>query len=420
MTTLWPAPTAGIAVDATVTLPGSKSITNRALVLAALSDQPSVIRRPLFARDTHLMADGLAALGARIDSASDAWTVTPAGLGAAVVDVGNSGTVLRFLPPLATLAAGPVDFDGDDRARHRPVAALLDALRHLGANIEADARLPFTVRGTGRLAGGEVSLDASASSQLVSGLLLSGARFDDGVVVRHHGPPPPSLPHIAMTVAMLRAAGVTVDDSAPSVWRVSPGPVQAPDIEVEPDLSNAAPFLAAALVTGGRVTVTGWPATTTQAGDALRHLLVALGAGVRFDAGCLTVTGAGGVHGLDADLHDIGELAPVLAAVAALADTPSHLRGIAHLRGHETDRLAALAGQLRGLGGRVVDSDDALHITPAPLHGGVFDTFDDHRLATAGAVLGLVVPGVQVVDVATTGKTLPGFVALWDAMLGRT
>lgn len=223
---------------------------------------------------------------------------------------------------------------------------------------------------------------------------------------------------------MLREHGVVVDvddaDPGAATWRVHPGPVRALDREVEPDLSNAAPFLAAALVTGGRVTVPSWPTRTTQAGDALRELLAAMGAEVVLDSDGLTVDGTGSIVGLDADLHDVGELTPVLAVACALASSPSRLRGIGHLRGHETDRLDALATELNRLGGDVEQTRDELIIRPKPLHGGRFETYDDHRMATAGAVLGLVVPGVEVVDVATTAKTLPQFVALWDSMLGST
>lgn len=421
MNELWPAPRAIRPVEATVKLPGSKSMTARAAVLAALADAPSVIRNPLLARDTALMVEGLRALGVAVVEAAGSWEVTPSVLGGQCsIDVGNSGTVMRFLPPLACLAKGSVRFDGDPRARQRPMAPVLSALRALGADIQAHGTgsLPITVQGTGRVTGGRVTLDASQSSQFVSALLLSGARFDRGVVVRHAGAPVPSLPHVAMTLAMLRAAGADVDASAPSAWGVRPGPLRARDIEVEPDLSNAAPFLAAALVTGGRVSVPGWPGQTTQPGAGLPELLTAMGAQVRLDDAGLTVTGGGAVHGIDADLHAVSELAPVIAAVAAVADSPSTLRGLAHTRGHETDRLAALATELGRLGARVTETADGLQIRPAPLAGGVFQTYDDHRLATAAAVLGLVVPGLQVVDVATTAKTLPGFVTLWDAMLG--
>jgi 3-phosphoshikimate 1-carboxyvinyltransferase len=320
---------------------------------------------------------------------------------------------------VAALADGDVAFDGDARARERPLGGVLAALRQLGVDIDDGGRgaLPFTVQGRGGVGGGEVVVDASSSSQFVSGLLLAGARFERGLAVVHDGPPVPSQPHIAMTVAMLGHAGVAVDTETADRWEVGPGPIQARQWVVEPDLSNAAPFLAAALVTSGWVRVPGWPHDTEQPGDQLRHLLAAMGAACLLDDRGLTVHGLGRIQGLDADLRDVGELAPVLAAIAALAETPSHLRGIAHLRGHETDRLAALVRELTALGGDVGETDDGLLIRPARLHGGVFHTYDDHRLATAGAVLGLVVRGVELDDVATTAKTLPGFDRLWTDMV---
>lgn len=423
----WPAPSAPGPVRATVTLPGSKSLTNRALVLAALSEAPSTISAPLRSRDTVLMADGLRALGIGIDERADpgsraeSWTVTPrAPAGPADIDVGNAGTVLRFLPPVAALGAGPVRFDGDPRARERPLGPLVVALRELGAVVHDEGRgaVPLVVDGTGELRGGVADIDASASSQLVSALLLVGARTVHGIELRHVGQGEvPSAPHLRMTEECLRAAGasVAVDDRS---WRVAAGPLRAPDVLIEPDLSNAAPFLAAAVATGGAVRIPRWPARTRQAGDALRALLTAMGGGCELGADGLTATGGGSVRGIDADLREVGELVPVLAALAALAGSPSYLRGVAHLRGHETDRLAALACEINGLGGDVREASDGLEIRPRPLHGGLFRTYDDHRMAMAGAVLGLVVPGVRVENVATTGKTLPGFVELWEDMLG--
>jgi len=419
VTSLWPAPLATAPVDATVALPGSKSMTNRALLLGAVADGPSVVRRPLRARDTELMARAVRALGVGVTDHDGDWHLVPGPLaGEADIDVGLAGTVMRFVPPLAGLAEGRVHFDGDPRARERPLGPLLEALRQVGVRVEDGGRgaLPFTVAGRGAVAGGTVRIDASASSQFVSALLLAAARFDKGVEVCHDGPPVPSQPHIAMTVDMLRASGVDVTGGTDR-WRVGPGPVRARDIDVEPDLSNAAPFLAAAVVTGGRVTVPGWPRRTTQAGDALRGLLEQVGATVTLDDGGLTVRGAGRLPGLDADLHEVGELTPVLAALCALADGPSRLRGVAHLRGHETDRLAALATELSRLGAAVSEAGDGLAIRPQKLSGAVFGTYDDHRMAQAGAVLGLVVPGVQVADVETTRKTLPDFVGMWGAML---
>ncbi|WP_280232725.1 3-phosphoshikimate 1-carboxyvinyltransferase [Nocardia cyriacigeorgica] len=416
----WPAPHVDAPVHATVTLPGSKSITNRALILAALADGPSTITGALRSRDTNLMIDALRALGAQIDGAAETLTVTPAPLTAGTVDCGLAGTVMRFLPPLATLATGEVAFDGDAQARVRPLRTILDALRGLGADIDGDA-LPFTVHGTGALRGGAVTIDASGSSQFVSGLLLSAARFDEGITVHHDGKALPSMPHIEMTVEMLRRAEVQVEEPADSrkaqTWIVAPGPIAAVDWDVEPDLSNATPFLAAAAVTGGEVSIPHWPRLTTQPGDVIREILVRMGAEARIFDGILTVRGPDRLAGIDIDLHDVGELTPTVAALAALADSPSHLRGIAHLRGHETDRLAALSTEINRLGGNVTETEDGLEIVPAPLGGGRWHSYADHRMATAGAILGLAVPGIEIEDIGTTAKTLPDFVALWERML---
>ena len=423
----WPAPAVGERIDAVVALPGSKSLTNRFLVLAALANGTSRLRRPLRSRDTLLMAQALRTLGAGIDDGTTDslgradWIVTPASLrGGGTVDCGLAGTVMRFLPPVAALCSGPVAFDGDEYARKRPMGPVLESLRALGARIDDDGRgtLPFTVHGEGRMPGGTVTLDASASSQFVSALLLAGARYDDGVTVRHVGPPVPSEPHIEMTIETLRDAGAIVDDSEPNVWRVEPSEINALDVQVEPDLSNAAPFLAAALVTRGKVTVPGWPQHTTQAGDAIRDILDAMGADVSLTREGLTVFGAGDVSGVDVDLHDASELTPVVAAVAALADSPTVIRGVAHIRGHETDRLAALSRELGALGAEVTETDDGLRIRPRPMSGGLFHTYADHRMAMAGAVLGLRVPGLVVEDVGTVAKTLPNFVELWQGMVG--
>lgn len=416
----WTAPTATGPVRATVRLPGSKSMTARALVLAAAATGPSTLGAPLRARDTLLMAAGLRAIGVQVSTVDDTrWVVRPGPLsGPARIDVGLAGTVMRFLPPLAALADGDVVFDGDPRARERPLGPLVRALRELGVTVDSPTDgLPLVVRGRGAVRGGEVTVDASASSQIISGLLLSASRFERGVTVRHVGPPVPSAPHLRMTVAMLRAAGAAVDDGTADCWSVQRGRLAGRGWEIEPDLSGAAPFLAAALVTGGTVTVPGWPCGTTQPGDQLRDLLTRMGGDCALDPRGLTVRGTGRVRGLTADLSAVGELTPVLAALAALADSPSLLTGIGHLRGHETDRLAALARELSALGAGVTELPDGLAIEPRPLGGGEFHTFDDHRLAHAAAVLGLAVPGVVLDDVGCTAKTLPDFPALWDAMV---
>ncbi|PWU59667.1 3-phosphoshikimate 1-carboxyvinyltransferase [Micromonospora globispora] len=417
----WTAPTASDPVGATLRLPGSKSMTARALVLSALASGPSTLFRPLRARDTELMAGGLRAMGAHMSISDDErWLVRPHPLvGPAHVDVGLAGTVMRFVPPVAGLATGRVTFDGDPQARVRPLGPLIGALRSLGVRIDAPATgsLPLVVLGTGRVTGGEVVIDASASSQLVSGLLLAAPRFDRGVVVRHQGPPVPSAPHLRMTVQMLRAAGAAVDDTTPDVWTVEPGPLSGRGWEIEPDLSGAVPFFAAALVTGGEVTLQGWPRSSMQPVEQLRTLLHRMGGEVILTTAGLTVRGTGAVHGLDADLSDVSELTPALAALAMLADSPSRLTGIGHIRGHETDRIAALAREFTALGADITESADGLEIRPRPLRGGTFRTYADHRMVHAAAVAGLAVPGIEVDDVACTSKTMPEFPALWSAMV---
>ena len=454
----WLVPRAPGPVSARVRLPGSKSMTNRALVLAALADSPTLISGPLVARDTQLMAGALRALGCRICELAGTWRVEPAPLGAASpgsgrpgsgqpgsggpavsVDVGNAGTVLRFVPPVAALTGADVTFLGDARVSQRPVGPLLAALRELGVAISDDGTgaVPFVVHGRGSVPGGTVTIDASSSSQLVSGLLLAAPRFGAGAQIRHCGAALPSAPHIEMTVRMLRACGAdvqTVDDEVAGggpgpaslagtggrgpvakIWRVLPGSISPGIIDIEPDLSNAVPFLAAALATGGEVTVADWPSDSLQPAARIIELLGAMGADVRQTPDGLRVRGPGRIDGIGADLSEVGELTPVLTALAALASSPSEFTGIGHLRRHESDRLAALAGEIGKLGGDVRETADGLRIRPSALHaGGVsFDSHDDHRLVMAAAVLGLVTDGLRVHNAATVGKTFPEFSRYW-------
>jgi 3-phosphoshikimate 1-carboxyvinyltransferase len=420
--THWPAPFRGrIPVQAEVTIPGSKSVTNRALILAAQAQSPSILRKPLISRDSELMSAGLTAMGISIRAEEESWVVTPARLrGPARIDVGNAGTVMRFLPPLAALAQGEISFDGDPRSYERPLGPVIKALEELGIEIDHGGRysLPMVLKSTGKITGGNLTIDASASSQFLSALLLVAPSMENGITVTHRGGALPSMPHIDMTVAMLRDFGAEVFvDPVAQTWSVTPGVLRGQNLVIEPDLSNASPFLSIAMVCGGSVTITDWPRTTTQPGDQLREIFTQMGAKVEFTEQGLTLTGADAIHGIDIDLHDVGELTPSIAALAALADSPSHLRGIGHLRLHETDRLAALTREINSLGGSVVEEETALHITPAPLHAGVFHTYEDHRLATAGAVLGLVTRGIEVENVATTRKTLPDFPGLWNSLV---
>lgn len=425
MSAFWCAPQPAGPLSWTQEVPGSKSMTNRALILAALADSPSIIYNPLVSRDTDLMKEALKAMGVGISEWGPHLRVTPGQLHGATVDCGLAGTIMRFLPPVAALADGPVVIDGDPYARKRPMSTMTMALRELGVDIEGDS-LPLSITPHGIPEGAEVTIDASASSQFVSGLLLAGARYRNGISVRHEGGTVPSQPHILMTIGMLRDAGVHVVAGEDN-WVVRPGKIDGREWYIEPDLSNATPFLAAAAVAGGSVSIPNWPEETDQPGDAFRGILEQMGAQVEYVPQAprqdpyLQVTGPqeglACLRGIDLDMGDIGELTPTVAALCALASTPSTLTGIAHLRGHETDRLAALATEINGLGGNVTELDDGLRITPAPLHGGKWHSYADHRMATAGAIIGLAVDGVEVEDIDTTSKTLPGFAKMWEAMI---
>ncbi|MGO1884388.1 MAG: 3-phosphoshikimate 1-carboxyvinyltransferase [Citricoccus sp.] len=443
----WPAPRPNGPVHGTVRVPGSKSLTNRYLVLTALAEGPSRLRGVLDSRDSRLMIQALTALGASISQVAPGTVeVVPVPDGGprlpadgVTIDCGLAGTVMRFVPPVAALASGAVHFTGDEAALARPMGPVLEALAALGVRVDGPGALPFTIRGGGA-DGGRVEVDASGSSQFISGLLLAAPRLRRGLHLVHTGASVPSPEHIGMTVAVLRRCGVTVDDSVPGQWRVSPGPIRSLDTAVEPDLSNAGPFLAAAVATGGTVSVPDWPAETTQIGDRWRSILPAFGATVEFspvpsasgttgtetrtDTGTLTVSGSLGEDGRSritapGDLDGTAELAPTAAALCLLADGPGRLTGIGHLRGHETDRLTALATESGRLGGQVEEGPDSLSFPGGRdhLHGATLQTYEDHRMATFAAVLGLAVPGVLVRDIATTAKTMPDFPRMWTGLV---
>ena len=424
----WLAPTIQRAISGSVALPGSKSLTNRELVLSALASSPSHLRNPLDSRDSQLMIESLKNLGTQINASerSDLVIVTPTtDIGSAApiktsIDCGLAGTVMRFVPPMAALFAGEITFDGDESARKRPMRTTIDSLRALGVSVEDSdtGSLPFTISSSGEIAGGYLEIDASASSQFVSGLLLAAPRFTKGLELRHTGKDLPSLPHIEMTLECLRQRGVTVSHPEETLWVVEPGPIQGGEIAIEPDLSNAGPFLAAALVLGGSVTVRNWPETTTQVGKHFVEILTQMGASFERVGADLVVTGTGNIKGIDIDLSIGGELAPVIIALAVLADSPSRITGIAHLRGHETDRLAALTTEINSIGGKATELEDGIAIEPSSaLHSGTWHTYEDHRMATAGAIIGLRVPGITIEDVSVVSKTMPDFVALWNGLL---
>jgi 3-phosphoshikimate 1-carboxyvinyltransferase len=413
----WLAPSTQNQLAATISLPGSKSLTNRELVLSAIASQPTTIRGLLISRDSSLMIEALRKLGAEIELSGTTAVVTPKPLtGPAKIDCGLAGTVMRFVPALASLARGKIDFDGDLAARKRPMKTTIDSLRGLGVTVSGES-LPFSIQGDSVVEGGSIEIDASASSQFVSGLLLAGARFKNGLKISHVGEHLPSMPHIEMTIDCLQKRGVEASQTGSASWEVLPGEISGGELEIEPDLSNAGPFLAAAMVAGGSVRVLNWPKKTTQVGNDFDGILQQMGARVERVADDLVVTGSGSITGIDIDLSTGGELTPVIAALAALADSPSQIRGVAHLRGHETDRLSALVSEINSIGGQATETPDGMIIKPSKLHGGLWRTYEDHRMATAGAIIGLRVPGIEIEDISVTTKTIPEFVTLWEQML---
>ncbi len=418
---MWSAPfRASKPISGAINIPGSKSVTNRALVLSALASSPSTLRKGLRSRDTDLMIKALSSLGVKIEIEEDLWQITPAPLmGPAGIDVGNAGTVMRFLPPLASLAKGLISFDGDLRSHQRPLAPVIKALESLGVSIEHQGRysLPLFVNGAGYITGGEVEIDASATSQFLSSLLLVAPLMKQGLRIKNIGRSLPSKPHIEMTIAMLAQYGAVVDTSIDNQWSVEPTTLSGVDLVIEPDLSNAAVFMAAPILCGGEVIIKDWPKKTTQPGDQLRQIFSEMGGEIDFVDQGLRVRSSGQIRGIDIDLGDVGELTPVIAALASLADSPSYLRGIGHLRLHETDRLSALKNELTALGAEVLEEESALRINPKPMKAGVFHTYEDHRLATAGALIGLAVQGVEVENIETTRKTITDFPALWSQLL---
>lgn len=415
----WNAPTSKAALKANISLPGSKSLTNRELLLSAIASSPTTLLDSLESRDSSLMVKALSALGTEISTTENKTIVTPRPLrGPAQIDCGLAGTVMRFVPALAALAEGAISFDGDEAARRRPMKTTLESIRSLGVEVSG-VGLPFTVFGEGSVSGGEIQIDASASSQFVSGLLLVAARYKNGLVVNHVGDHLPSLPHIDMTLKCLVQRGIKASRTGETSWQVLPSEVAGGTVQIEPDLSNAGPFLAAAMVASGEVRVKNWPKTTTQVGNDFVSLLEQMGGSLRRDGDDLIISGSGVIQGLDVDLSTGGELVPVIAALASLADTKSTIRGVAHLRGHETDRLKALVSEINSIGGRATETEDGMIIEPAELTGGLWRTYEDHRMATAGAIIGLRVPGIKIEDINVTSKTMPSFSRLWSEMLGE-
>ena len=407
------------APDVAIRPPGSKSITNRALVCATLAAGESVLEGALFADDTRAMMAAAVALGAQLVVDETAARITVRGAGSEVasvpsrVDAGQSGTTSRFV--LAALALGAAEhvLDGDPQLRARPLAPLVDALTALGVHVRAlgaPGRLPLAVRGPAR--GGPVAIAGSLSSQFVSGLLMAGPRMERGLEIELSSPLV-SVPYVEMTRAVMAAfgvagAGLTVAHAAYAPARYA----------IEPDASAASYFLAAAAITGGRVAIEGLGADSIQGDVAFAGVLEQMGARVERSPGQVVVSGAGELHGVDVDMSNISDTAQTLAAVAAFATSPTRVRGIGFIRGKETDRIAAIVAELTRAGVRAQAHDDGFSVQPGEVHGARFETYDDHRMAMSLALLGLRVPGVEIAGPGCVAKTYPGFFADLDRLRG--
>lgn len=417
----WHAPTINGAINSTLEIPGSKSATNRAFVLAALGNKNSIITNPLFARDTNLMLEALEKLGCNVVKKSNSVEISPMKKDHSEIsiDVGLAGTVMRFVPPLAALSSGTSHFDGDERARNRPMKTLIESLKKLNVKVidNHQGKLPFSIISDGQITGGEIEIDASESSQFISALMLVGAKFNNGLTIKHVGQNLPSAPHIEMTIEMLKEVGVKTNQINATTWRIDNQTINSRNWVVEPDLSNAGPFLAAAMVTKGEIKINDWPLQTTQAGNSWIEILSLMGANIQLNSKQLILKNDSEIKGINYNLNDVGELTPVLVAISLFANSKSEFTGISHLRGHETDRLAALVENITAIGGDAKETEDGLIINPKQLHGGVWKAFDDHRMATAGAVIGLKVKDIYVDDIATTSKTLPNFEEMWNKMV---
>lgn len=415
---LFSAPTANGPIAGTLTIPGSKSLTNREILLSAIATGESILKKPLISRDSELMLDAIKALGAEVIRTENSLKITPATFDkTATIHCGLAGTVMRFVPLVATLNKGQITFEADKEAAARPLSGVFDALDQLAVEYEkGSASFPFTVSAVGEVDAKEVTLDASKSSQFVSALMLAAGRFEKGLVINHKGESLPSIPHIEMTIKCLEDRGVKIHKQSKTSWKVEPAEIQSREITIEPDLSNAGAFLAGVMVTGGELEITDWPKQTTQVGNQYIKLLTQMGASFEFTDDGLKISSNGEIHGINADLSEAGELTPTIAALAVLADSPSELSGIAHLRGHETDRLKALSTEINRIGGNAKETADGLVITPNKLTGGQWLTYHDHRMATTGAIIGLKTP-IQIENIETTAKTMPDFKQMWMGMV---
>ena len=413
--------------DVTVRVPGSKSVTNRALLCAALAAGPSTLTGALFADDTAAMAGAVGALGARVEAVAAAATMTVHGVGdrigsvPATVDARQSGTTGRFVLPAAALTATPIVVDGDEQLRARPFGPLFDALVALGATVRTDRPgfLPATVAGPLAPGGGAaLAMPGHVSSQFLSGLMLVGPLLPAGLRVSMTTPLV-SVPYVRMTAAVMAAfgAGASIEGDGSGV-RVPAGAYHPVDYAVEPDASAASYFFAAAAITGGRITVPGLGAHALQGDVAFVDVLEKMGARVDRTPDAITVTGTGRLSGIDVDMADISDTAQSLAAVAVFADSPTRVTGIGFIRRKETDRLAAVVTELRRAGIEAHEEEDGFVIHPGAPRPTRFDTWGDHRMAMSLALLGLRAPGIELANPGVVAKTFPTYYEVLDTLRG--
>jgi 3-phosphoshikimate 1-carboxyvinyltransferase len=404
-------------LNARVAVPGSKSITNRALLLGAMGRGRSVLESVLLSDDTHYMSAALQALGFTIATDPAAARITIEGLGGRIpargaeLNVGGAGTAMRFLTGFLTLGEGRYRIDGNARMQKRPIGPLLDALQRLGASVysERDNRCPPVIADMSRgpLAGGATSVDARESSQFVSALLLPAPLWPRGLRLTVSGDT--ARPFIDMTLRLMNSWGASSRVEGDTI--VVPGgqSYRAGRLRVEPDASAASYFAAAAALCGGTVTIARLRADSVQGDIGFLEILARMGASVRWLAGGVEVTGTGRLSGIDVAMNAMPDMVATLAAIAPFASSPTRIRGVGFIRHHESDRIRALAAELRRLGARVEEFDDGLLIEPAPLHRAAIETYDDHRIAMSFAIAGLKLGGVRIKDPGCVAKTFPDF-----------
>lgn len=412
-------------VDADVQVVGSKSYTNRALIVAALARGPSQLSGALFSDDTRYMAESLRQLGVGVTADEDARTLTVQGIAGKVTAdrarcfVGNAGTAARFLPAVMALGSGVYEIDGIARMRERPIAPLVDALTRLGVRIEALGQpgcFPLRIHG-GALRGGRVSISGNVSSQYVSGLMLAAPAMADGLTIDIEGELV-SRPYLEMTAQLMRDFGASVAQPTARSFAIATGGYDGRAYGIEPDASAASYFFGAAAITGGRVRVSGLGTRSLQGDRGLVHILAEMGCTVREGDDFTELTGPapGTLRGVEVDMADLSDVAQTLAVVAPFATSPTRVTGIGFIRRKETDRIGAVVRELTRLGVRAVEEEDGFVVHPGAPTPGDVDTYDDHRMAMSFALIGLVRPGIRIRDPRCVSKTFPTYFTVLETL----